>query len=114
MEPLTRDTSIGQDAFLPAPNPYHFHSDKPDNAGMGDVDEGSEEPAKNLGGKEASAGIGAEVTEDLEMQEEPGRLDAECDSMDDQGLSDEEGELSEDEAEQHPHDPMAVDSLPTS
>ncbi|KAJ3860953.1 hypothetical protein EV359DRAFT_66900 [Lentinula novae-zelandiae] len=74
------------------------------------------------GGKEAGADIGAEVTEDFEMQEEPGRLDAvplakvllECDSMDDEGLSDKEGGLSEDEAEQHPHDPMAVESLPTS
>ncbi|GAW01324.1 hypothetical protein LENED_002914 [Lentinula edodes] len=66
------------------------------------------------GGKEAGADIGAEVTEDVEMQEEPGRLDAECDSMNDEGLSDEEGGLSEDEAGQHPHDPMVVDSLPTS
>ncbi|KAJ3898894.1 hypothetical protein F5879DRAFT_994308 [Lentinula edodes] len=96
MESLTRDASIGQDAFLPAPNPHHLHLDKPDNAGMVDIDEGSEEPAKNLGGRKG------------------GGLDAECDSMNDEGLSDEEGGLSEDEAGQHPHDPMVVDSLPTS
>ncbi|KAJ3870944.1 hypothetical protein F5051DRAFT_446885 [Lentinula edodes] len=111
-ESLTCETSTGQDPLSSPPNLSQFHSDDPNDTAI--VGNRSEEHAADLGGNGVDAGDEAKVIEDVEMQEERGMLEEDCDSPDDLGLSDEEDERSEDEAEQQPDDSMAIDSLPTS